>query len=1138
MKQLLHAAFLLSCLVLANRGFGQGELPVDMYTGSPIIEVPIWTVKGHDLVDPIRLSYKAKGVQLDETNGQFGVSWSLQAGGEISREVRGLPDDFTGTGTDRRRGWLYLKYASATEYNNAEASSMSNTADLSSVTCSDEQTDWNKIWGYGYDNDTEPDIFHYNVGGISGSFVFDNTSAATIRLIPYRDVVIVPTFASGSKAIGSFTITTSTGVVYTFGNGQTESESRYTEKLTSESTVEFLKTDYELYAKTSDHGATAVSYTKKWKLGTVTSPSGDVLTYAYQSQAFTNSETIKAYIKNYSSSGFSTHSIYSDNRTGNILNLSHIFVKSGAELKTAMSFATTNGLISSIEIRDFRRNPALNPAPIIKQFNITYQYSGSRAFIREIQEVSGTESLPPYRFDYNSAYLPSGDSFSKDFWGYYNGRTNTHLAPKMYVYPSLPPSERYRIEQIAGYSGTVYTLAGADRTVNPDYVQAGTLKTISYPWGGMTTLTYESNTYYDSVANQSYKGGGLRIKKVVYEDGLNPDTKIIKTLVYEDGSNKSFGRLISKPTFAIPTYEYRDPLSTNEVSLMIDEPVESDWNFQTVRSEIDLSSNEFTQGSAIGYQEVKVYRPGAGYVHFEYKIRAGYGFENVGDWTATMNKFVRGSACPALKIATALAGANTFPYVRNPNFDYERGLLKRKREYNELGQLVSENIPAYKDLYKTGTTPHKVWGVDFEQYPNSDVLTYFYGKYFLLTDVIKVLVGDTTKLYDPGNQAQKLVSITEYSYGSPYHKLLTKSKNTSPDGIITQTYIKYPLDYGAIPSGADKACETIGTMQSTGRIGIPIETYQTITRPGGSEMVVSGSIVKFNDFGTVGKVLPEYTLSWNSATPKLLTQFVTSYVHPSTKQFTTDILYESSSRILSYGEYDMPTRAVGNSRIEDLVIFGYNATVPILTTSDVTPSQFAFSDFEETTQVSFSAVSTSTEPECVGGPQVCVYYIAGRTGAKSIGGMDLLLSKTLEKNSNKYTLSAWVKHMGTSAPINVKIQNSGKTITYFNQALTFTPTTPSGSFEYVEFEIPIDPSLTTFYVAISISEGIYLDDVGFYPSHTSLTTYTYTFPFGVNSVSNRHKTSVTEYDALGRVKYLKDKDGNILQKKTYQFNAN
>src|SRR5688572_27264931 len=94
--------------------FGQGELPVDMYTGTPIIEIPIWTVQSHDLSDPVSLTYNAKGVKLDETNGQFGVSWSLQAGGSISREVRGLPDDFPGSSTDRRRGWLYLKFGSAT----------------------------------------------------------------------------------------------------------------------------------------------------------------------------------------------------------------------------------------------------------------------------------------------------------------------------------------------------------------------------------------------------------------------------------------------------------------------------------------------------------------------------------------------------------------------------------------------------------------------------------------------------------------------------------------------------------------------------------------------------------------------------------------------------------------------------------------------------------------------------------------------------------------------------------------------------------------------------------------------------------------------------------------------------------------
>lgn len=41
----------------------QGELPVDMYTGSPSISIPIWRISDHDISEPIVMSYNANGVK-------------------------------------------------------------------------------------------------------------------------------------------------------------------------------------------------------------------------------------------------------------------------------------------------------------------------------------------------------------------------------------------------------------------------------------------------------------------------------------------------------------------------------------------------------------------------------------------------------------------------------------------------------------------------------------------------------------------------------------------------------------------------------------------------------------------------------------------------------------------------------------------------------------------------------------------------------------------------------------------------------------------------------------------------------------------------------------------------------------------
>ncbi|HYG17617.1 MAG TPA: hypothetical protein VD816_01765, partial [Ohtaekwangia sp.] len=93
-------------VTITVQSLAQGEIPVDMFTGKPTIQIPIWTVADHDLAQPISLVYNAGGVRLDEPSGKFGLGWSLAASGSVSRVVKGLPDDYSGIGTDLRRGWL------------------------------------------------------------------------------------------------------------------------------------------------------------------------------------------------------------------------------------------------------------------------------------------------------------------------------------------------------------------------------------------------------------------------------------------------------------------------------------------------------------------------------------------------------------------------------------------------------------------------------------------------------------------------------------------------------------------------------------------------------------------------------------------------------------------------------------------------------------------------------------------------------------------------------------------------------------------------------------------------------------------------------------------------------------------------
>ncbi len=70
-----------------------GDIPVNLYTGTPNIEIPLYTVHGRTLQLPITLRYHASGIKVEEIAGWVGLGWALDAGGVITRTVKGLPDD-------------------------------------------------------------------------------------------------------------------------------------------------------------------------------------------------------------------------------------------------------------------------------------------------------------------------------------------------------------------------------------------------------------------------------------------------------------------------------------------------------------------------------------------------------------------------------------------------------------------------------------------------------------------------------------------------------------------------------------------------------------------------------------------------------------------------------------------------------------------------------------------------------------------------------------------------------------------------------------------------------------------------------------------------------------------------------------
>ena len=163
-----------------------GEVPANLYTGKPNISIAIYELKSRALSVSISLSYDASGVKVEEGAGWVGLNWSLNAGGVITRTVRGLPDEIS-------EGY----------YNTGDqVIPTPSQAYLDSV--DKEQAD------------SLPDLFFFNFAGRSGQFVLG--FGDTIRTMPHQKIRIVPSISGGPPEITKWEVYIEDGTRFVFSD--------------------------------------------------------------------------------------------------------------------------------------------------------------------------------------------------------------------------------------------------------------------------------------------------------------------------------------------------------------------------------------------------------------------------------------------------------------------------------------------------------------------------------------------------------------------------------------------------------------------------------------------------------------------------------------------------------------------------------------------------------------------------------------------------------------------------------------------------------------------------------------------------------------------------------------------------------
>lgn len=124
-----------------------GDIPVSLSTGTTNVSIPLLDIALGNFSLPITLSYHSNGLKVDDIPSSIGLGWSLQAGGEISYQQRGL-DDFKPGG---------MLSGGATDVNKFFSGTMTN----------DQRYTYLEGIMNG-DEDSEYDLYHYNFIGQVG----------------------------------------------------------------------------------------------------------------------------------------------------------------------------------------------------------------------------------------------------------------------------------------------------------------------------------------------------------------------------------------------------------------------------------------------------------------------------------------------------------------------------------------------------------------------------------------------------------------------------------------------------------------------------------------------------------------------------------------------------------------------------------------------------------------------------------------------------------------------------------------------------------------------------------------------------------------------------------------------------------
>lgn len=1122
------------------------DMPVSAYTGLPKIEVPVYELKSFELTLPINLSYHASGVKWEEIPSWTGANWTLNAGGVVSRTIRGRNDEE-----------LYVGFFSTVPFNQYSVSSFFNAN--GSVNLNMANSNFNYINSAGncgvlasppsiqYQNvlyaskgglDLEPDLFFFSLpDGQSGKFVYSRDKQ--LKLIPNQYANITYVNDAQGKPFLKWVIVGKDGTKYYFDSSETTRNTSTCGELFNGTAETF--TIPEVFAPST------------WKLTKMESANGlDYINFEYDPETLVYQNTVSTttYDRvggNVPTPGAST---CLNSTTVYGARLKRIYTKSGYEVRFIAGGART-GMTGGAMLTEIQ---VYYKTDIIKKTVLTYD--GLLALL-SVRDFYGTANAatPAYDFTYYTDGLNGSnynrDSYGIDHWGYNN---------------SAPASQNYTKSPPVIYQNWYYN--GANREPDLASCRWMTLKEVRYPTGGRTVFDYELHDYSNTPT----------FTDLTYSPGLVPIESIEFNVVNNANVNYSQTKNFTLPTATDIVVLYEIPaipgggIPASGCHASISKPGFTTINYisgsakdssapiQNFGAGTYTLSAEFTPSffawagldlSTLKFY-VKVYRVQTWQERVQNNALKGGGLRikkisNYGDQTlsktysyinrttgissgklatfpmyAYLSDFYEGQnnplgGCNVTTSGTVLVRANATTIPLSVNQGSHVGYDEVTEYYGD--ELVNNGYTVYNF-----TNAPDAGNANFPFVPNQS-FSYKNGlllkqeDYTAANRLVKRTVNGYTYLADPGPVVQGLKISQSYNGACTGCHSRTFAAN-----FFSEATEKVQL--------ASTTFETYDSKEDSYVQGNSIFTYDPITdmvlvkeeqiSNGGTKKkytrynyhpTILNAVTREYSYYSTANTSPFYYIggvnkNYNGTYLKpdridLLETLQTSYTTnvPSTSLFKQRLLFnafDAQGNVLSFKKDSDPATT--------FIIWDSNKLFPIAQVVNPTALvQVAHTSFENlSNEGNWTFTLNANAADQKAGKQ------SHNLTSNSITHAGLAAN-------TKYVVSYWAK--GTAPTIN--------NVTANNDA----PAADSDGWRYYEKVVNAAAAFT-----LTISGTALIDELRLYPQGAQMTTYTYDPKTGMTSSSDVNSfISYYSYDTRNRLEYLQDFEKNLLKRNEYSY---